>query len=228
MATLTSPDITDLIVDVRNMLNQPDARNSFWTDEELTAYLNEAIRRYFVEVVHQGEGQFTTTATLDITANVETIALPSDFFKIKNVWRVVTNGYSILHYRNSLDESYSTQGEGGGDTYRPNYYLRGNNLVLRPMPNFTQSAGLLIEYVQFPSTMITGGDALTAQVSPIFKDLIIMYACYKAKLKESGTTGGGTWQPFYQNLNDLFTAFKEVIQGMSMGSTFVQLFNPED
>lgn len=228
MATLVSPAIEDLILDVRTMLKQPSAQNSFWSDEELISYLNEAVRRYFVEVLHQGEGQFTTTADLDTVADTELVALPSDFFKIKNVWRKVSNGYQILNYRNSLSDSYSTQGSTGGDTYLPNYYLRGNSLVLRPTPNFSEIGALKIEYVQFPATMITGGDTLTSQVSPIFKDIIVTYAVYKAKLSESLVTGTNTYAPIYSNLNDLFSAFKEVIAGLSMNPTYIIPFNPEE
>lgn len=228
MATLSAPTIEDLITNVRNMLNQPSATNSFWTDEELAVYLNEAVRRYFAEVVLHSEGQFTALTDLDITANANTVALPTDCFKIKQLWRKVSDGYEPLHYRNNLTEGMSTSGSSGGSNYRPDYYLRGNSLVLSQMPGFSETDGLRLEYVQFPETLVTGGDSLTAQVSPVFKDLIEAYAVYKAKMKESLVSGTNTTPLALQNLNDLFTAFKEAIAGRSDGPTAIKPFNPEE
>lgn len=228
MATLSSPTIEDLIVNVRNMLNQPDPANSFWSDDELTAYLNEAVRRYFVEVVQHFEGQFTTTTDLNITTDTETISLPSDFFEMKALYKKVTNGYEMLHYRNQLTGGYSTQGGTAANAYFPSYYLRGNNLVLRPVPNFSETSGLKLEYVQFPETLVTGGDTLTAQISPVFRDLIEAYAVWKAKVKESLVNGSNTAALALQNLNDLFLAFKESIGQRSASPTAIRPFNPED
>lgn len=226
MALLSSPTIEDLIQNVRNMLNQPSAANSFWTDEELVVYINEAIRRYFAEVVTTSEGEFTAVADLDIESGVETVALPDDFFKVKNLYRAVNDGFVILQYRNSLNSSYSTT-DGGSGIFYPSYYLRGNSLVLRPVPNFTETAALRLEYIQFPETIVTGGDSLTSQVSPVFRDLIETYAVFKAKMKESLVNGVDTTTLAKQNLSDLFTAFQEVVRNRSNYPVHVQPFNPE-
>ena len=90
--TLSSPTLQNLVTDTRVQLNQLDPNNSFWRDDELTGYLNDAIRRYFVECVHVNEGYFTiqtggVVPDLNIIANVETITLPSDCFEVKNVWK---------------------------------------------------------------------------------------------------------------------------------------------
>lgn len=228
MATLSSPTIEDLIQNVRNMLSQPSSTNSNWSDEELTVYLNEAVRRYFAEVVQKMEGQFTAVEDLDLTAGSATVTLPSDFFSIKQVWRKVSGGYEPLHYRNNLNEGVDTTGASGGANFRPDYYLRGNSLVLSQIPNFSEADGLRLEYVQFPETLVTGGDSLTAQVSPVFRDLIEAYAVYKAKLKESLTSGTNTTGPALQNLNDLFTAFKEAVPNRSASPAAIIPFNPEE
>lgn len=228
MATLSAPTIEDLIQNVRNMLNQPNSSNSFWTDEELAVYLNEGVRRYFAEVVQHMEGQFTAVSLRDIVASVQTVTLPSDCFKLKQVWRTVNGGYEPMHYRNNIMEGVSTEGAGGGDSFRPDYYLRGNTLVLSQMPGFSETGGIRIEYVQFPETMITGGDSLTAQVSPVFKDMIEAYAIYKAKVKESLVSGTNTSAMALQNLNDLFTSFKELIPNRSASPSAIKPFNPEE
>lgn len=228
MATLSSPTIEELIIDTRNLLNQPNASNSFWTDEELTSYLNEGARRYFMEAVQHAEGEFTTTANLDITSDSETIALPADCFKVKQLLRKVNNGYEPLFYRNNLTEGVLTQNGGTGALYTPAYHFRGNSLVLEPTPNFSETAALRLEYIQFPTTLVGGGDTLSAQISPVFRDLIVMYTVYKAKQKESLVSGTNTYAAALENLNDLFTAFKEVLQGRSLSPTAIIPFNPEE
>lgn len=228
MAILTSPTIDELILETRTMLGQTNPQNSTWSDEELTQYLNEAVRRYFMEVVHRHEAAFVTTSFLDCTAATETIALPSDFFKIKNLYSKVNDGWAILNYRNNLTNGYTTSGDTSLGCFQPDYYLRGNSLVLHPVPNFTSTGGSFqLEYVAFPTTMLTGGDSLTTGVSPIFKDLIETYAAYKAKLRESAVSGVNTYSGFKDNLNDLFTAYKEAITQLSANPTYIVPFNPE-
>lgn len=228
MATLTTPTIEDLIWNVRSMLNQPDPNNSFWSDEELANWLNEAVRRYFAEVVLNNEGLFTTQTDLDITTDTETVALPSDFFEVRALYKKSNTDYIILPYQNDFTDSYTTQGGSSATSYFPYYYFRGNNLVLRPVPNFSETDGLRLEYIQFPTTMLLGGDTLTNQVSPIFRDLIEMYAVYKAKLKESLVAGTNLYNGAAENLESLYTAFKNAIEGRSKYPQFTSAFNPEE
>jgi hypothetical protein len=58
--------------------------------------------------------------------------------------------------------------------------------------------------------------------------VIIMYAVWKAKLKESLTNGTDTSALAKSNLNDLFTSMKETVQGRSENPTAIIPFNPED
>lgn len=227
MATLTSPTLQQLLTSTRTMLNQPKEANSFWKDVELTEYLNEAVRVYFTECVMADEGYFTTQSDLNIAADTETVALPSDCFQVKNLYKAVSGGYVLLNYNNSLTESYTSTGNTVGDSYIPTYHFRGNSLVLRPTPNGAQTSGLRLTYLQFPDQMVWGGDSLTAQVSPIFKQLIIMYAVYKAKLRESLVNGIDTYGVAQQHVAELYKLFKDALARRSKNPTFTLPFNPE-
>lgn len=226
MGTLASPVLQDLITSARNMLNQPDQSNSFWSDLELTDYANEAIRVYFSELASTDEGYFTAIDDLDITSGTETVTLPSDFFQIKTLYKKVNNGYIALPYRNVLDEGYSTQGGTSNDTYLPFYFFRKNTIVLRPTPQFSETDGLRIEYLQFPDTLVNGGDALTNQISPVFKQVVEMYMVYKAKLKESLVSGVRTHDVAAENLGELTKQFKDMIALRSKSPTAVKPFIP--
>lgn len=228
MATLSSPTLQSLLSDTRVLLNQQDPNNSFWKDTELTSHLNEGVRIYFMEVERANEGQFTAQTDLNIVNNAAEVALPADFYKVRTLYKKVSDGYIALPYRNTINEGYSTQGGSGSDTYLPSYHFRGNNLVLRPTPNYSETAGLRLEYVQFPDTMVWGGDSLTSQVSPIFKNLIVAYAVYKAKLKESMVNGVDVHSIAEKHLAVLYDSFKNAIAPRSKNQTFVVPFHPED
>lgn len=229
MAALASPTLGKLIFNVRNFLGQPDPGNSSWTDSELKEYLNEAVRMYFAEIVKNSDGYFTTTTTLGVTANTETVALPSDCFEVKALYIQRSNGWELLEYRNDVTGGIVTgTGAGGGGTFSPSYSFLGNNLLLRPVPSFTQSGILRLDYVQFPDQMVNGGDTATAQVSPVFKQLLEMYAVYKAKLKQSMVSGTDLTALPKSNLAEIYATFKAAIGKRSQYPEFVIPFSPED
>lgn len=224
MGTLSSPTLGKLLTNVRNFLNQPDNSNSFWTDQELTEYINEGIRMYFSEVIENNEGQFTKIEDLDIVTGSELVALPADFFKAKVLYKKVTDGFIPLVYLNDIVHSYSTNSGSSYDTFLPRYQFRDNNLLLRPVPDYNETDGLRLEYVYFPDTLVQGGDAMTAQVSPVFKQVVEMYAVYKAKVKESLVNGVDTSVLAKQNLAELVNQFKAIIKNRSQYPQFVVPF----
>lgn len=226
--TLTSASLGSYITSVRNLLNQPNAANSFWSDAEIVAYLNEAIRMYFLEVTNNDEGFWTKTANLDIVANTETVALPTDCFEIKAVYKAVTNGYVVLPYRNAESDSYTTLGGTSGDVYFPSYYFRENSIVLRPVPNFSQTAGLSVEYIYFPDMLQNSGDTMSNNMLPIFRQLIEMYAVYKAKLKESLTNGVDMTPVAKANLGEIYKLFIDTVRNRSKYPQYVKPFSPEN
>lgn len=227
MSILSTPTLQNLIDDTRGLLNSPDPSNSMWKDNEIKAYLDEAIRMYFLECVVANEGYFTTTSNLNITANTETIALPTDCFEIRQVWKKITDGYAILPYRNLVTEGYSTQGGSSSEFYLPYYSFQGQNLVFRPTPNFSETAGIKLEYIQFPDQMIWGGDSLTNQISPVFKQVLVAYAVYKAKFKESLVSGSDLVSLPERHLNRLVESLRATLVRRSKGPTYTQPFNPE-
>jgi len=222
---LASATLGNYIVAVRDLLNQPNAANSFWSDAELTRYLNEAIRMYYLELTNNDEGFWTTTAALSIVSGSELVALPSNCFEVKAVYKLVSGGAVILPYENNVSDSYSTQGGGGGETFFPSYYFRENNLVLRPVPNYSEVGGISVEYIYFPDSMQNAGDVMSANVMPIFRQLIEMYAVYKAKLKESLTNGTDTASLAKQNLGDIYKLFVDTAQNRSKYPQFIKPFN---
>ena len=227
MSQLVSPIYSTILTDVRNLLNQPNSANSFWTDAELQSYINEAMRVYFAELTKIDEGHFTAQIDLDIVANQEYVTLPSDFFSMRALFKKVDQNYFILPYRNNITEGYSTEGGTNSVTYLPYYYFRQNQIILRPVPQFSETATLRMEYFQFPQQFSTSGDTLTDQITPVFYQVIEMYAVYKAKMKESLVTGTNTCALAKENLAELHKQFMDVVQLRSKNPTAIIPFNPE-
>lgn len=232
MSLLTSPSLGKLIFNVRNMLGEPNPVNSTWTDAELKEYINEAVRMYFAEVIANGEGHFTTTtdpaSNLSVVAGTETVALPSDFFQMKALYVQRSNGWEILEYRNNITTGFISSGGGtGSNSYNPYYYFLGNSIVLHPTPTFSATGILRLDYIQFPDQMVNGGDALTNQVSPVFKQVIEKYAIVQAKKKQSMVNGTDLTAIAKQDLADAYMSFKNAVNKRSMAPEYVIPFSPE-
>lgn len=226
MAVLASPTLTELLEEIRGYLGQPDANNSQWTDRGLTRFINKAIRRYFKEVIQHSEGQFTEETDLDITSGSRTISLPSDFFEVVRLYKKIGDSYIPLEYDNAFNLAYTTQGSGTANSYTPSYKLRGNNLVLNNTPQFSETAGLRLEYISLPDTIINGGDSMTSDVAPVFRDLIIMYSVYQAQLAVSLRGNAlDTVSVSKSDLSDLYATFRDVIYSRSHAPDFVKPFN---
>lgn len=226
MATITAPTLSRLIREARIFLSQLDPNSSTWSDEELGNYANDAIAQYFAIVNDEAEGQFDTTSSLDIVANTDTVTLPTDFFEIRSLYMVQSTQNVMLSYNNNLTDGYQTTGANSQDSYAPYYYFRGQSLVLRPIPAFSQTGGLLLEYTRFPQSLIVGGDALTSGISPMFKELVVKYMVYQCKLKESSVMGGDTYLPIEKHLGSLVSQFRQNVGGRSKYPQFVKPFSP--
>lgn len=227
--TLSAPTLGKLVSTVRNMLNQPNAANSFWSDAEISDYLNEGIRVYFAEVVQHKEGQWGKTANLDIVSGTETVDLPTDCYQVKTLYKAVSDGYVALPYRNMVTESYATiAGSQGTNSYFPVYDFRENKLLLRPIPQYSEIAGLKLEYIYFPEVLVSAADTLSTNVVPLFKQCVEMYAVCKAKEKESLVKGVDTSSIAKRSRDELFNLMIQSIKGRSAYPQFTVPFSPEN
>lgn len=181
----------------------------------------------FLTVNEISEGQFDKKTSLDITNTVETVPLPTDCFAIRALYKVQGSINRRLEYRQNILEDYGNDSStNGAANYEPYYYLRGNSLVLRPIPGFTEVGGLVIEYTAFPNVLVYGGDTLDAGISPLFKELVVMYVVAKAKLKDDLSSGGSSRLPAESHLSDLYTNFKHQLSERSKAPQYITAYEP--
>lgn len=227
MAAIVTPTLESLVRDARVLLNQPKAENSRFSDAELTKYANQAVKQVFGIVNKVSEGQFDKTTTLNIVNAVETVALPSDCFAIKALYKVQNQVNRRLEYRSNIMMDYDNSSSNtGSTTYEPYYYLRVNNIVLRPIPGFSETASLVLEYTAYPSILQFGGDSLDSGVSPLFEELITTYIVFKCKLKDDLAGGGNSRQAAKEHLSDLYNNFKDQLSERSKAPQYITVFEP--
>lgn len=218
-------------------MNQPKAENSRFSDAELAGYANDAIQQIFLTVNEAGEGQFDqiTSAVgnvsypgLNVTNGIDTVALPSDCFAIKGVWYKQGTMNRRLEYRQNIMMDYDTSNTNSGQTtYEPYYYLRGNSLVLRPIPGFTSIDNpITIEYTAYPQVLVYGGDSMDNGISPLFKELIVSYIIEKAKFKDDLSGNGQGYALAKSRMVDLFHQFKHQVMERSKAPQYITIFEP--
>lgn len=227
MAQVIAPTLEKLIQDARILLNQPKAENSRYSPNAMTGWANDAIQQIFLTVNEAAEGQFDKTTTLNIANAVETVALPVDCFAIKALYKVQGTVNRRLEYKNSILLDYDNNSQNSGSTtYEPYYYLRGNSLVLRPIPGFAETAGLVLEYTAYPTVLVYGGDSLDNGISPLFKELVVMYIVSKAKMQDDLAGGGNTRVVAQEHMADLYRNFKHQLMERSKAPQYVSPFEP--
>lgn len=227
MSAVVAPSLERIIRDARLLLRQQKAENSRFTDSELTGYANDAIQQIFLTVNEASEGQFDKTTTLSIVSGVETVALPADCFAIKVLYKVQGTVNRRLEYRQNILQDYDNNATNSGSTtYEPYYYLRANNLVLRPIPGFSETASLVLEYTGYPDVLVYGGDIMTSGISPLFKELIVSYVVAKAKLADDLSGGGSGYELANSRMVDLFHQFKHQLMERSKAPQYIQSWEP--
>lgn len=232
MAQVIAPNLERLIKDARILLNQPKAENSRFSDAELTGYANDAVQQIFLTVNEAGEGQFDKTAGLSIVSGVETVALPVDCFAVKALFKAQNTIMRRLEYRQNIMMDYDASATNSGSTtYEPYYYFRGNSLVLRPIPGFSETGngtttGLVMEYTAYPQTLVFGGDTMDAGISPLFKELIVSYIVSKAKFRDDLSGNGQGYALANSRMVDLFRQFKHQLMERSKAPSYITVFEP--
>jgi hypothetical protein len=203
--------MADNLGEIRDELNTllDDATEEFYTDVERDAFINSSYFEMYSRacLLNDGVGEEVSSATLTVTADTKTIALPSDFYRLVSLY-YESNGSTGSTYKWDIISpvnQHRKRSEISRGSKKLTAYLRGTNLVIVPTPNW--SGSVILEYVPEPTEMAIDTDEPTG-VPKVHRTLIAYKAFMRLKEKEGAEPGGAAMQT-YQKLDALFEADME-------------------
>jgi len=185
----------------------------FFTSAQIKKSIGDAYKYYVMLMLKSGEGYFERTDNLDIVANVETVslaALTPAFFKISQLERYVTNGTIPLVKSERRYKNNYTLGVGTGDSYLPNYKQRGTNIILEPLPKFSETDALKIDYIYiptFPTSVSADGFTFDADFPVLYEANVELRATIKCLSIKDSMGGIADISTFMGELSELDKAF---------------------
>lgn len=142
--------------------------------DRINTWANEAQRKIFREVkMRAGE----SSATLPTTANVSTLALPSDFEELISLFNISSNPAEELHPTIDEDEFDSLVSETGTPFW---FRIVGSNIYLSPTPDSTYS--IRLRYWKLPTDLSADGQSFSVPEQWCY--LIELYCLYRSYASE--------------------------------------------
>jgi len=181
---MAAPDILVSAILTPARYEVQDESKTQYSDAELIAYVNEAIRRIIERVCRDWPDYWPNSgqnyvATSNIVANTANYDLPSDFYLLLNVFLTDSDGdVAELEPINILRHIDSDEDDG--------YLLRNNDIYLYPTPDTSVTNGLAIWYVALPTLITAITDS--CPLSRHFRDAIQEWVVLKCKARQGEDT----------------------------------------
>lgn len=159
-----------------------DTSNARWTDTEINYYINRAYQYYYNKLVNVGyKSLCVAPVLLNIVSGVDTIALPLDFYKARRVDRLIDTKIIPLQYKENFEDVMLTTGVTSSSLYTPSYSFQGQNLLLQPVPSFSQVNAIQVSYWPIMTKLSLDTDSPVAGFSAQWQDNIPIRAAFIAK-----------------------------------------------
>lgn len=152
------------------------------TDDDITRWANDAI----TNIILNNEGIYEEIKTLDVVANQQDYAMPTDLLILKAINYQRSSATSYMHLEGYDLQKFNTwvNGWDGTNTYGPGipavYTVFKNTLKLFPIPDSSQPAGLKLFYNKLPTQLVNDTDVPVVPV--IYHNAIVNYVlqmCYE-------------------------------------------------
>ena len=175
--------LNEMIATVRFRLDEIGAGDEFWTDEEITGWLNDANMRVAMELE-----DIEHTYTQDSVATQPDYPLPIDYLRLQ---QAIYNGVFLKQISQMELGRYGGVGNPTtAQTGTPErYYIRANSIWLFPAPATAVTDGLVLWYYGKP-LMVEPTDECEHDTSLHY--LMPLYACYLGFQKDLDTTESQT------------------------------------
>jgi len=177
--------LTSLLADCRIQLSDAQCQSSFWTDADLTLYINNALLTLFGLLPSDALRDYEKLDETNIVSGTVNYDLPSDFYLEYSIYY---NG--ILCRKIKYSEQYVID----GNTYfktlanQPGYSINNDDIYLHPSPEHDAASGLKVYYLAKPPVLVSGSD--TVNLDAAYSPIIVKLACGNAiSLKRSVEEG---------------------------------------
>lgn len=165
--------------DIRVLLRETVAAESFWTDAQLLVLFNSAMDRRAVQLGILDEGWITSQHYSSLVANQREYALPEGAGRVKRVSLKWTEG--SVTYEIPLDRNdrwgqaaiHVTGSPGSINSYRPTYQLQSNLILLEPAPGFNLAGALMIDLESAPTRLSSDTDKLDLAFPDVIETLLV-------------------------------------------------------
>lgn len=187
-----------------------------FTQPEAYFYLNEAYKYYFARLVSCGYGSLIKSppSSLNITANDNKVALPSDFLRVRLLERVIDACWYPMKYIENYNYSEDTTSAYGDEI--PDYSFIGNNIVLKNTPTESVTGGLRLTYWAYATEMTTSTSTPDSGFNEQWHGMIpVLAAIYAKGGREEHQSAplvsmlGKMEQPFNDMIDSMTVAYQE-------------------
>lgn len=211
---------------VREKVDEDTA--AFWSDTVINNALNEAYRYYWAFIIELHEGYFAALSNISFDGNADgEYPLPSDFFRVKNIFRLLSNEKIPLRYQEQFSSSFSKTL--GNSTYNlPTYRFRGNKIKFEPAPDFSETNAVELEYIK-TLTDLSSTQSVDSEFPALAEDCVVARAVVKLKAIEEMVGGGGVdSDPFVIDVVSSEQMLKEALEPRTQSRQYVEQFGIDD
>lgn len=150
------------IISQARYLTKTSTTDGVGAESDLLRILNDIYNRQVMIFVNTNEDLFgvRSSTNLNVTANQESYALPSDCIRVKRVevnYGGSSTGWQKVRYQDAGQvEQFALSPSNINGYYsvaEPYYDIFGNYIQLRPIPTASVSGGLFLWYIQRPTAI---------------------------------------------------------------------------
>lgn len=147
---------------ILTQLNLTADYQGFYTDEKLDDLIQESLDYVSVEMMMGGEGWLSNLLHITTYDGVGTYELPKSVAVINSVRYLSGNSYIPVTYDDQSDLPQVSP-SAGFTQFPTKYRIIQNKIYFNPPPVFTGTNYLQIEYVSYPSELLTDGQLIDPQ-----------------------------------------------------------------
>ena len=229
-------DLSTMRTEVRTLLRETDATNSYWQDALLDILINEAIDLRHMMLCDMHEGWDTEVFETNVVAQQSKYQLLEGLGRVKRVLWVDNSNQQgervepLQRHERWSEGTFNGTGITGNQGNLPTYRVVGEFLTLEPEPQVNLTNGLRIEIEVAPSRLTLGTDTLPLRY-PVEIETLLIYDAASAALAVELSQGNAD-ERYVNHIERLRREyelrFNEFTEVRSFGRTFASPYHLGD